>query len=94
MLEQITNLLNVMTPLSPFLMPTMWLSVAAYVAWYFASAKHYAPLTVEEVRVLWKIHKQNEQCNSGRWQKIRKGRKIIGFKCGCGHKQVQKRPLV
>jgi hypothetical protein len=94
MLEQLTNLLNMLTPISPILMPSMWIGVAAYAIWYFGSAKNYAPLTVEEIRVLWKIHKQDTKCSSGRWEKIRKGRKVIGFKCGCGYRHVQKRPLV
>ncbi|MEM3565778.1 MAG: hypothetical protein QXK18_02770 [Candidatus Bathyarchaeia archaeon] len=73
---------------------TLWTCFAAYSTWYFTSAKHYAPLTPEEARLLWKIHKQTTKCGSRRWREICRGRKIIGFACECGYKYMQKRPIV
>ncbi|MEM3612640.1 MAG: hypothetical protein QXH40_04415 [Candidatus Bathyarchaeia archaeon] len=73
---------------------TLWISFAAYATWYFTSAKHYAPLTPNEARLLWKIHKQTTKCSSRRWREICRGRKIVGFACECGYKYTQKRPIV
>jgi hypothetical protein len=76
------------------LIPTVWTCFATYAAWYFTSAKHYAPLTLNEARLLWKIHKQHAQCKSRKWREIRNNGKIIGFKCACGHKHIQERLVV
>jgi hypothetical protein len=72
----------------------LWGCLTAYGTWYFTSAKNYAPLTVSEARLLWRIHKRNIRCNARKWQRIKRGGKIIGFKCECGYKHVQKRPIV
>jgi hypothetical protein len=71
-----------------------WTALVVYATWYFTSAKHYAPLTPYEARILWKIHKQNIKCNGRKWQIIKRGGKIIGFKCECGYKHLQRRPIV
>ncbi|MEM3700088.1 MAG: hypothetical protein QXL57_04385 [Candidatus Bathyarchaeia archaeon] len=72
----------------------LWTIFIVYATWYFTSAKHYAPLTLSEARLLWKIHKQNIGCNGRKWKLIKRGDKIIGFQCECGHKYIQKRPIV
>jgi len=73
--------------------PAVWMGFAVYATWYFASAKHYAPITLNEARILWEIHKQNVRCDAKKWQEIRRRGKIIGFECECGYKHVQKRPI-
>jgi hypothetical protein len=73
---------------------TVWTALVAYATWYFTSAKNYAPLTPNEAKILWKIHKQNINCNGKKWQAIKHHGKIIGFKCECGYKHTQKRPIV
>ncbi|MEM3696553.1 MAG: hypothetical protein QXQ94_03490 [Candidatus Bathyarchaeia archaeon] len=73
---------------------TLWTIFVVYATWYFTSAKHYAPLTPYEARLLWKIHKQDISCNGRKWQIIKRGGEIIGFKCECGYKHIQKRPIV
>lgn len=75
------------------LMPTIWACFIIYTAWYLTSAKRYAPVTLAEARLLWKIHKQNTQCNARKWREIRRRDKIVGFECECGYKHVQKRPI-
>jgi hypothetical protein len=74
-------------------MPASWACFTAYAAWYFTSAKQCAPLTYKEARMLWEIHKQKTQCQSKKWHEIRRKDRMIGFKCDCGYKHVQKRPL-
>jgi hypothetical protein len=76
------------------LMFTVWGCLTTYAIWYFTLAKHYAPITFNEAKILWKIHKQNIRCNARKWRGIKRQGKIIGFECGCGYKHIQKRPLV
>jgi hypothetical protein len=72
----------------------LWIFLAAYATWYFTSAKNYAPITPNEARILWKIHKRNIRCDAKKWREITRKGKIIGFECGCGYKHIQKRPIV
>ena len=76
------------------IIPLMWTFFAAYTTWFLTSAKDYVPLTRKEAEILWKIHKQKDNCKAKKWQIIRRGGKIIGFKCECGYKHVQKKPIV
>jgi len=76
------------------IMVALWMCLAAYAAWYFTSAKNYAPITLKEAKILWKIHKRNIRCVARKWREIKRGDKIIGFECECGYKHVQKRPIV
>ncbi len=76
------------------LMPTLLVCFAVYTTWYFTSAKHYAPITPNEAKILWEIHKQKRSCKARKWREIKRRGKIIGFECECGYKHVQKRPIV
>ncbi|MEM2118922.1 MAG: hypothetical protein QW840_02235 [Candidatus Bathyarchaeia archaeon] len=71
----------------------LWTAFVAYTTWFFTSAKHAFPVSSEEARILWKIHRKHNHCNSKRWRKIKFKGKIVGFECGCGYKHVQKRPI-
>ena len=64
------------------------------VAWFLLSAKYTKNLTEKEVNILWKSHKQFNHCNAEMFTEITKGKKIIGYICGCGHKHKQQRPMV
>ena len=92
MLETLTSMLEMLIPLK-ILMPTLWASLIAYATWYFTSARHHAPLTREEAKILWKIHKQENRCRARGWREIKRKEKIIGFKCECGYKYIQNRPV-
>ncbi len=76
------------------LMSGLWISFTAYAVWFTLLAKHYAPLTPTDVRILWRIHKQNIRCSSRRWREIKRGNEVVGFECECGYKHIQKRPIV
>ncbi|NWF86778.1 hypothetical protein HXY32_03075 [Candidatus Bathyarchaeota archaeon] len=71
-----------------------WACLATYAIWYSTVAKHYAPITPNDARILWKIHKQSIQCASRKWRVIKRGNRVIGFECECGFKHIQKRPIV
>ena len=93
MLEILMSIWETLSSMSGILMPTSWGCFAAYATWYFTSAKHNAPLTLNEAKMLWTIHKQKTQCKARKWHQIRRRGKIVGFKCQCGHKHIQKRPI-
>lgn len=73
---------------------TSWTFLVSYATWYLTSAKHYAPLTLDEAKILWKIHKQDINCDGKKLHVIKRRGKIIGFQCECGYKHMQKRPIV
>ena len=72
----------------------IWTLFVAYATWYITKAKHYAPITHTEARMLWLIHKHTHQCNGKRWREIKNHSKTIGFECECGHIHIQQRPIV
>ena len=72
----------------------IWSCFTAYVTWYFTVARSFAPITTEEARILWKIHRKDHSCNSNEWREIKRGSSIVGFVCTCGYRFVQQRPLV
>jgi hypothetical protein len=75
-------------------MPTVWACFATYIAWYFAKAKRYSPLTTAEARQLWTIHRHDTDCNGRKWRQLKRGKQTVGFECECGYKHVQKRPMI
>ena len=77
------------------ILPAIWISFTGYLLWYVTSAKRNVPITLDEAKALWKIHKRTAKCTSHKWRPIsRRGDKISGFECECGYKYNQKRPIV
>ena len=72
----------------------VWTFLVGYATWYFTSAKSSVPLSPAEVKLLWKIHKQDKKCSARKKREIKRGNRIIGFECKCGYKHIQKRPVV
>ena len=76
------------------LIPGVALSLVFFVAYLMLSAKHFVPLTIDEIETLWKSHKQTTCCKAANWIGITKKQGMIGYKCECGYKQIQKKPLL
>jgi hypothetical protein len=73
----------------------MWAFFMGYLLWYVTSAKRNAAITVNEAKILWKMHKKSTNCAGYKWRLItHRGGKISGFECDCGYKYTQKRPIV
>lgn len=68
-----------------------WLCLVAYIVWFLALAKDYAPLTGIETTVLWKLHKRQTHCSSTKFEKVRHKNKVVGFRCACGYEYLSKR---
>ena len=77
-----------------FLVPTMWVALGCTIAWYLLSAKRWHAISRTELQMLWKTHKQFTRCTSEGFEPIRKGKKIVGYKCQCGHEHIQEKPLI
>ncbi len=72
-----------------------WTVFAAYTSWLVFKAKHNVPITLQEAKALWHIHKKNSACKAHKWEPLaQKGDLAKGFKCQCGYKYTQKKPLV
>ena len=73
----------------------IWAAFASYLLWYVTSAKRSVPITLNDAKALWKIHKKSTKCNGHKWRPTsHRGDKIAGFECECGYKYTQKRPLI
>jgi len=80
------------------LMWILWLVFGAYSFWFLTWAKKSQPLTLDELVILWKIHKQQARCNAplSRVEPIMDSRsnEFSGFRCECGYQYLSKRLIV
>ena len=73
----------------------VWSIFTIYLLCYLISVKRSETITLDEAKMLWKIHKKNCRCTGKKWHPLkRRGDKIKGFRCDCGFKYAQKRPIV
>jgi hypothetical protein len=90
-IQKVKNMIDTLI----IIIPAIWALFASYLVWYATSAKRNVPITFDDAKALWHIHKKNARCSGHKWQPIsRKGGKISGFECDCGYKYTQKRPLL
>jgi hypothetical protein len=69
-----------------------WFILGAYSSWFLFKAKTYQPLTLDDLALTWKLHKQHAGCKASRIHSLlTKNDKVVGFKCECGHEYLQKR---
>jgi len=77
-----------------FLVPTLWVTFGCTLAWYLLAAKRCQAISTQELNLLWQTHKQFDHCTATEFEPIMKGKKIVGYKCECGHKHLQERPII
>jgi hypothetical protein len=69
-----------------------WFALVAYVLWYLFKAKTVQPLTLDDLALTWKVHKQRDGCNASRiYSLIKENDEVVGFRCECGYEFIQKR---
>ncbi len=69
-----------------------WITLGVYAVWFFFKAKTVQPLTIDDLALTWKLHKQQSGCKSKRVHGlIKENDEIVGFKCDCGYEFIQKR---
>lgn len=75
-----------------FLIAGFWVALAVYCFWYFFIAKTVQPLTLDELALIWRLHKQQTGCTSSRIHSLIESKnEVIGFRCDCGYVFKQKR---
>ena len=75
-----------------FLIVGFWIALAVYCFWYFFLAKTVQPLTLDDLALIWKLHKLQTGCKSKRIHSLLESKnEVIGFKCDCGYEFKQKR---
>jgi hypothetical protein len=92
--EPVLNIIQSIFSNSPYLVPTIWVTLGCAVAWFLLSAKTNQEITEEEAEMLWKTHKQFKHCSAETFIEINKGKKLIGYICQCGHEHKQERPII
>lgn len=69
-----------------------WLTLAVYSFWYFFIAKTFQPLTLDDLALSWRLHKQETGCTAPRVHSLlSRNNEVVGFKCDCGYEFRQKR---
>ena len=69
-----------------------WLLLGAYAIWFVSKAKTFQPLTLDELALAWRLHKCEAKCEASRIHDLLvRGDEVVGFKCDCGYKFLQKR---
>jgi hypothetical protein len=69
-----------------------WLALTVYCIWYLFLAKTVQPLTFVDVALTWRLHKQQTGCSASQVSSVlERNGEVIGFKCECGYKFLQKR---
>ena len=75
-----------------------WFLLGGYSLWLLTRAKKPQQLSLDELVLLWKIHKQQARCNTplSRMKPIMDphSKEFSGFRCECGYQYVSKRPIV
>ncbi len=73
----------------------VWIAFACSLLCYVIEVRRSEPITVDEAKILWKMHKKTTHCAGKKWEPIaHKGDKLKGFRCDCGYRYTQKKPLV
>jgi hypothetical protein len=84
--------------MTDFLMLALWFVFGGYCVWFLTKAKQPEALTLDELVLIWKIHKQQSGCKAP----LSKVEPIVnshtsefsGFRCKCGYQYQSQRPIV
>jgi MinD-like ATPase involved in chromosome partitioning or flagellar assembly len=69
-----------------------WLALAVYCFWYFFLAKTFQPLILDDLALMWRLHKRQAGCTASRIHSLlERNNEVVGFKCECGYEFQQKR---
>jgi hypothetical protein len=69
-----------------------WLALAAYAMWFLFRAKTFQPLTLDDLALMWKLHKRETGCTASHIHSLlKRDDEVVGFRCECGYEFIQKR---
>jgi len=73
----------------------VWFIFGAYCSWFFTRAKKLQPITLDELVILWKLHRLHGKCDVpiSRVEAIidPHSDEFVGFRCKCGYQYLSKR---
>jgi hypothetical protein len=73
----------------------IWITFACSLLCYVIEVRRNEPITVDEAKILWKMHKKTTRCAGKKWEPLdHRGDKLKGFRCDCGYRYMQKRPIL
>jgi len=74
------------------LMASSLLILGGYSLWFFFKAKTFQSLTLDDLALTWKMHKQKTECKAANIHTLLlRNNEVVGFKCECGNEFLQKR---
>ena len=74
------------------LVPILWISLGIFTIRFLFKAKTFQPLSLDDLALTWKLHKQKNKCKSKHIKELlRNKNEVIGFKCECGYEFKQER---
>lgn len=74
------------------LMVSSFVILGAYTIWYFFKAKTYHPLGLDELALMWRMHKHKTTCKATTIETLlMKNNEVVGYQCSCGNRYYQKR---
>lgn len=76
-------------------MLALWVTLCMYLFWYIVKASTYESISLDDLAILWRFHKQEAGCKSSFIQDLLvKNDEVVGFRCGCGYEYLQKRLIM
>lgn len=80
------------------IMWVLWFMFGGYCVWFLIRARKSEPLTLDDLVVLWKIHRQQSGCNAP-LSKVEpivnpRSNEFSGFKCKCGYQYQSQRLII
>ena len=69
-----------------------WVGLVSYVFWFLFRAKTLHPMDLDDLALMWRIHKLETGCKASRINSLLTIKnETVGFKCECGYEFIQKR---
>lgn len=90
--------IGVIQEMLDFVVWGLWFGLGAYCFWFFTQAKRLEPLTLDDLVIIWKVHRQHAGCKApiSRLKPIihNDSNEFSGFRCECGYQYLSKRLIV
>ena len=69
-----------------------WFVLVVYGFWFLFRAKTFQFLTLDDLALTWRLHKQLAGCEASRIHSlVVKKNVVVGFRCDCGFEFIQER---
>ena len=73
------------------LVPIFWILLGVLTVWFLFFAQTTYPMSLDDLALTWRLHKQRTNCKSGQIKRLLKEKdEVVGFRCECGFEFKQK----